>query len=252
MQMSGIPKLQMSVEEAEAILKNQMRRGDNARQHPLSSQGLADAEQRLLAWEKQTDEILRGMFDTPELAEEFAGAAAMYANIGKTDREKITNIGGRVVYKNYALEDIIKRLPEYQQAAQPQPTNDLWSLIHPAITGVSKTAFDAKLYADAVETALKYVNKVVKTRVKKKANKELDGAPLMQFALSPNNPIIALDDISTETGRNIQQGYMQIFAGAMTGIRNPKAHEIVTIDEKRAIHFLFLASLLMYKLDEAV
>jgi hypothetical protein len=49
----------------------------------------------------------------------------------------------------------------------------------------------------------------------------------------------------------MQQGYMQIFAGSMTGIRNPKAHENISIDSVRAVHFLFLASLLMAKLDEA-
>ena len=44
---------------------------------------------------------------------------------------------------------------------------------------------------------------------------------------------------------------MEIFAGAMTGIRNPKAHSNIVLDENRAIHLLHLASLLMYKLDEA-
>jgi len=43
---------------------------------------------------------------------------------------------------------------------------------------------------------------------------------------------------------------MQIFAGAMTGIRNPKAHANIVIDRNRAIHLLFLASLLFFKLDE--
>jgi len=60
-----------------------------------------------------------------------------------------------------------------------------------------------------------------------------------------------LDNISTKTGRNIQIGYMQLFSGAMTGIRNPKAHNNLTITPERAIHFMFLASLFMYKLDEA-
>jgi hypothetical protein len=45
-------------------------------------------------------------------------------------------------------------------------------------------------------------------------------------------------------------GYMDIFAGAMTGIRNPKAHENMTITKNRAIHHLFLASLLFNRLDE--
>jgi uncharacterized protein (TIGR02391 family) len=73
----------------------------------------------------------------------------------------------------------------------------------------------------------------------------------MTTAFSVQNPIIELDDLATVSGKDIQQGYMQIFAGAMTGIRNPKAHGNLDIDETRAIHLLFLASLLMYKLDEA-
>jgi hypothetical protein len=38
----------------------------------------------------------------------------------------------------------------------------------------------------------------------------------------------------------------------MTGIRNPKAHGMVQLDRRRSIHFLFLASLLADKIDEAV
>jgi len=43
---------------------------------------------------------------------------------------------------------------------------------------------------------------------------------------------------------------MQIYAGAMIGIRNPKAHANITIDAKRAKHHLHLASLLAYCFDE--
>ncbi len=74
----------------------------------------------------------------------------------------------------------------------------------------------------------------------------------MKTAFSPNKPIIVFDDLSTETGKNIQQGYMEIFAGAMTGIRNPKAHDNIHITENRAKHFIYLASLLMNKIDERI
>jgi Protein of unknown function (Hypoth_ymh) len=57
--------------------------------------------------------------------------------------------------------------------------------------------------------------------------------------------------MSSTSGRDEQLGYMGISAGAMTDIRNPKAHSNIEIDEKRATHLLYLASLLMYKLDEA-
>lgn len=126
-----------------------------------------------------------------------------------------------------------------------------WSIIHPVIQRVAKSKFEDGYLADAVESALKEVNKRIKDYVRSKTRRELDGAPLMQYAFSLQQPVVTLNNLETETGRNIQQGYMQIFAGSMTGIRNPKAHDNINIEEARAIHFLFLTSLLMYKLDEA-
>ncbi|OQX55858.1 MAG: TIGR02391 family protein [Candidatus Cloacimonas sp. 4484_209] len=129
---------------------------------------------------------------------------------------------------------------------------DFWRVIHRSITDIAKNKFEDGYYADAVESSFKEVNKRVKEIVKNKTGQELDGAALMYKAFSVDSPIIALDDLSSETGKNIQKGYMQIYAGAMTGIRNPKAHDNITISKERAMHFIFLASLLMYKLDDAI
>jgi len=131
------------------------------------------------------------------------------------------------------------------------PELDFWGMIHKDIIRVAKDKFEDGYYADAVESAFKEINKYVKKIVRDKTGEELHGTNLMYKALSERNPIIVLDDLSSETGRNIQKGYMQIFAGAMTGIRNPKAHENITVSKDRATHFIFLASLLMYKLHEA-
>jgi uncharacterized protein (TIGR02391 family) len=130
------------------------------------------------------------------------------------------------------------------------PQNDFWSEIHPKIVSIAKSRFESAHYADAAESALKEVNSYVKDIFKRKTGKDSDGADLMFKAFSPNNPIIVLRDLSSESGKNIQQGYMQIFAGAMIGIRNPKAHDNINITENRAKHFIYLASLLMYKVDE--
>jgi len=91
----------------------------------------------------------------------------------------------------------------------------------------------------------------VKEIVKNKTGEERDGADLMYKAFSVDNPLIVIDDLSTTSGKDIQDGYMHIFAGAMRGIRNPKAHDNIIIPPERAIHFIFLASLLMEKLDES-
>lgn len=133
---------------------------------------------------------------------------------------------------------------------RPGVPNIFWHLLHPKIVQISKSRFETNNFADSVEAALKEVNNIVKGIVKQKTGQEYDGADLMNRAFSLNNPIIVLGDLSTQTGKDLQKGYMQIFAGAMTGIRNPKAHENIKIDSPRAIHFLFLASLLMFKIDE--
>ena len=153
------------------------------------------------------------------------------------------------------FEKVLNKMTlEYQKRYNQEPKilNSFWDLLHPKIVEVSKSRFETKHFADSVEAAFKEVNNIVKVLVKHRISQEYDGADLMNRAFSLQKPIIELGDLSTETGKDIQKGYMQIFAGSMTGIRNPKAHENIIIDDKRAIHFLFLASLLMFKIDEEI
>lgn len=130
--------------------------------------------------------------------------------------------------------------------------NNIWDYMHQEIIRVSKAKFDNEFYADAVESAFKEVNSKVKGIYLAKTGKEEDGAALMQKAFSPNNPILCFEGIGTASAKNTQQGYMDIFAGAMTGIRNPKTHENMVIDKKQAVQRMMLASLLMEKIDEAL
>jgi uncharacterized protein (TIGR02391 family) len=151
-----------------------------------------------------------------------------------------------------ALQSLIE-LVDTELGFATAPTKakeDFWRLLHPAVTQVAKPRFEAGHYADAVEAALKDLNSKIKAYVRKTSGQEFDGSDLMQRAFSPNAPIVRLADLSTEDGRNIQKGYMQIFAGTMTGIRNPKAHSNVAIDTQRAVHHLHLVSLLTFIFDE--
>lgn len=43
---------------------------------------------------------------------------------------------------------------------------------------------------------------------------------------------------------------MQIFASAMTGIRNPKAHSNMVLDKTKALNLLFIASFMALKLED--
>jgi uncharacterized protein (TIGR02391 family) len=180
--------------------------------------------------------VLNGHYSLNEIQHGYtkgiSGAIVKLKSLKETLEEKYEYVGGNIT------ENIL--------------INDFWNDIHPKITSIAKSRFESRHFADAVEAVLKEVNSTVKDIVKRKTGNELDGAPLMRRAFSLNNPIIVLDDLSTESGKNIQQGYMEIFAGSMIGIRNPKAHDNINITDNRAKHFLYLASLLMHKIDERV
>ena len=83
-------------------------------------------------------------------------------------------------------------------------------------------------YARAVEGAFKCLNNAVK---KKSGLTTKDGAALMKEAFSAKSPVLKLNEFLSDSEKNEQLGYMEMFAGTMTGIRNPRAHEHELDDE---------------------
>lgn len=134
-------------------------------------------------------------------------------------------------------------------------TVDLWSYIHPLIQKSSKKLFQDGHYANAAEDAFVELNGRAKAIYKKlvpSATKIPDGTDLMHKLFGSNPLLCPVCDTSTESGDNYQQGFHFMTAGAMSALRNPKAHsndEVLTKDE--AMRRLMFASMLMYKLDEA-
>jgi uncharacterized protein (TIGR02391 family) len=137
---------------------------------------------------------------------------------------------------------------ENEVIAESFDQNGFWSLINPKVATEARSRFEAGHYADAVESALK----VVAEEVRRRTGLKTDGSELMHKAFSLKKPHLVFENPIPATKESMQQGYMEIFAGTMTGIRNPKAHGLVQLDRRRCIHFIFLASLLADKIDEAV
>ena len=135
---------------------------------------------------------------------------------------------------------------------QEEQNNEVWTLIHPLIAEVSKKRIKDGYYADAVESACKALNARVREIVMAQSGEELDGAKLMRRAFSVSNPIIRIASPASKSGQNTQQGYMDIYAGVMTGIRNPKAHDNENITKEDALRKLIMISLLMFKIDERI
>ncbi len=149
---------------------------------------------------------------------------------------------------------IIEILKALQQPANRSQVAT-WDLIHPSIIRVSKKLYDDGHYANAAEDAFIEINDRVKRlfRILKPNESNIpDGQAVMNTVFSDNSPLVEFCDRSTDTGRNIQKGYMQMLAGAMSALRNPKAHSNITITAEDAMRRLLYASMLMYKIDEAV
>lgn len=148
------------------------------------------------------------------------------------------------------LDIRIEQESEFIITPNPESSAYNWSMINIHIEKVAKNRFENGHYADAVEASFKEINDIVKKQYRNKKGSEEDGDSLMRkaFTSTQNNeytPVFKLADNSTESGRNIQQGYMEIFAGSIKGIRNPKAHANHNIIHEEAWEMIVLASHLM-------
>jgi len=136
---------------------------------------------------------------------------------------------------------------EVEEAVSWEGDAWFWPVLHPAISPKARPAFEAKLYAESVEAALKVVRELIRERT----GLDLDGVKLMNEAFSPNKPLLVFDPSGSETAKSIQEGYHRIFHGMIQAVRNPKAHGFVEITENRCLHFLFFASMLATTVDQA-
>jgi len=137
------------------------------------------------------------------------------------------------------------------EEAEQLPSYDLWSLIHERIIEAAKGKFKHGYYVDAVESAFLSVNKRVSEIVRERTGESLLNEQLMERAFNEEKPVIVIDNISSKDGKHVQMGYRELFLGGIIGAKNKKNLVCLALATKEAIHFIFLASFLMFKLDEA-
>ena len=151
------------------------------------------------------------------------------------------------------LKSIIQRLE--MRANHEKPADSVLgatpvrlSYMHPKIQDIAGPLFVDGHHAPAILEAFKADN----NEVKRVSGLTQDGQQLMAAAFDEKNPVLQLNELQTQSEKDEQAGFKLLYMGAMSGIRNPKAHDQVpNPDEVRTLEYLSLASLLMRRIDDA-
>jgi uncharacterized protein (TIGR02391 family) len=147
-----------------------------------------------------------------------------------------------------AIEGLAEKLADANEDAIGKTLRAYQGLaLHAKIAPAASDLYCDGHYANAVEASVKALNALVRLR----SGLELDGTQLMERAFSPGNPILKFNDLSDQSDRDEQLGFMKMFSGAVSGLRNPRAHGFIHDDPERALEFIAFVSLLAKLLDEA-
>jgi uncharacterized protein (TIGR02391 family) len=120
--------------------------------------------------------------------------------------------------------------------------------LHPFIARGCSQLYRDGHYAQAVEEA----SKAVSEYLRQATGLSTDGVTLAQTAFSPKNPKLEFSDLSDDTKRNEQIGFMEMLVGFAKGVRNPLAHTHGKLEEaQKAFEYLVMASLFCRRVDDA-
>lgn len=148
------------------------------------------------------------------------------------------------------LNSFIDEIKDYWEGAlELRNINAFEELLHPLILEKSYQQYQDGHYRDAVLNSIIAVFDYIRERT----NTSGDGSALIGQVFSLDNPKIVMSNLDSESGKNDQKGFMQIFMGAFQGIRNPKAHSLNNnLTPIKAGQYLVFASLLARRVEEAI
>jgi uncharacterized protein (TIGR02391 family) len=153
------------------------------------------------------------------------------------------------VVRSYGVEVVGLPPAPAETTEQEEPHPFETRNIHPDLPTKVRKLFDDGHWEQSVFEAFKFIEKEVKriSRIRGKT-----GYTLMMDAFNENSPKVQLNGLATESEIDEQKGFKFIFTGAVTGIRNPRGHEVDIGDTPdEALDYLALASLLLRRLDTA-
>jgi uncharacterized protein (TIGR02391 family) len=148
----------------------------------------------------------------------------------------------------YIKIDITKTITEAEQRANRLKSKLEHRNTHPAIFQYCKAELLAENYFHIVFEATKSIAETIRQRT----NLTEDGAELVDKAFSIKNPLITINDLSSETKESEHKGFANLIKGVFGMFRNSTAHSpkiVWEINENDALDILSTISLIHRRLE---
>ncbi|MFS2036994.1 TIGR02391 family protein [Polaromonas sp. CT11-55] len=175
----------------------------------------------------------------------------------KSGAGRLSDMGRHIAFgKENDFTDILTHdLPDVQRKAEKlakarhATTQEVGfeELLHPVIQDKCLPLYRDGHLRESVLNAVIAVYDMIRHRTQS----TLDGNALAGQAFGLENGLLIFSEVNTETGQNDQKGFLQIFQGVYTGVRNVKSHSLThDLDKMKAAQYLVMLSLLARRVDE--
>ena len=116
---------------------------------------------------------------------------------------------------------------------------DLWEAIN--------KNYDNESYSSAILDAMHLLTETIRN----KTGLEGDGSSLIGQAFGGENPKIQLNNLQTESEKNIQKGIQELLRGLYTTIRNPRSHDKYNDTKEEADSIIYFIGYLLRIIDRS-
>jgi uncharacterized protein (TIGR02391 family) len=181
-------------------------------------------------------------------ANSFADYLAISTKLDQAERELVPRVPPVITSSPFGpLAGGLGRVLVNNPDAQVTMIIEIVEQLHPRISAPCRELLSGGHFPEAVQKS----SIAMRDMLRDLSGSKLDGVDLAGVALSPNNPLIVLADLGTETGKNIQRGTMLLAQGVFASIRNVVAHEVIALTPVEALEMLATISLVARRLDLA-
>lgn len=107
--------------------------------------------------------------------------------------------------------------------------------------------YESENYKGAIVDSIFFLTNTIRN----KTGLEGDGSSLIGQAFGGDNPRIKLNNLQTDSEKDVQRGIQEILRGIYTGIRNPRSHDAIEDDKEAADAIIIFINYLLGIIDKS-